>query len=53
MNRSIALLAIAALSIPCLVRADPPPDVARAVAAMGHVNDAQKTTAPMLPTKGP
>src|SRR5579884_3379616 len=33
-------LAIALMAIPSLSRADLPPDVAKAVAAMGHKNDA-------------
>jgi hypothetical protein len=43
MNRFFILLAAAALAVPTLANADLPTDVARAVAAMGHVNDAQKT----------
>lgn len=43
MKRLIVLLALATVSVPVIVRADLPADVARAVAAMGHVNDAQKT----------
>ena len=53
MNRLLILLAAAALVVPTLVHADLPPDVARAVAAMGHVNDAQKTRLifdPLQPT---
>ena len=43
MRKFIAPLAVAALFVPTLASADLPPDVAKAVAAMGHVNDAQKT----------
>jgi acetyl esterase/lipase len=43
MKRFLVLLAVALLLTPSFVRADLPPDVAKAVAAMGHVNDAQKT----------
>src|SRR5882762_4197634 len=53
MNRLLTLLAAAALAFPTLANADLPPDVARAVAAMGHVNDAQKTRLifdPLQPT---
>jgi hypothetical protein len=53
MNRFFILLAAAALAVPTLANADLPADVARAVAAMGHVNDAQKTRLifdPLQPT---
>lgn len=43
MKRFILPLTIAALAIPVMARADLPPDVAKAVAAMGHVNDAGAT----------
>jgi len=43
MNRFLVPLAVATIAIPSLVRADLPSDVAKAVAAMGHVNDAGKT----------
>ena len=43
MNRFLILIAAAVLVVPALVNADLPPDVARAVAAMGHVNDVEKT----------
>jgi triacylglycerol lipase len=43
MNRLILPLAIALFAIPTLGRADLPPDVAKAVAAMGHKNDAAAT----------
>lgn len=43
MNRLILPLALALLAIPTLSRADLPPDVAKAVAAMGHKNDAAAT----------
>jgi len=43
MKRFIVPLAAAALALPAIARADLPPDVAKAVAAMGHVNDAGAT----------
>ena len=43
MNRFLVPIALAAFAIPAVARADLPPDVAKAVAAMGHVNDAQAT----------
>lgn len=43
MKRLILPLAVALLAIPTLSRADLPPDVAKAVAAMGHKNDAAAT----------
>ena len=43
MNRLILPLAIALFAVPTLSRADLPPDVAKAVAAMGHKNDAAAT----------
>ena len=43
MKRFIVPFALAALAIPAVAFADLPPDVAKAVAAMGHVNDAQAT----------
>jgi len=43
MKRFILPLAVAALAVPVMARADLPPDVAKAVAAMGHVNDAGAT----------
>jgi len=42
MKKFIAPLAVAALFVPTLASADLPTDVAKAVAAMGHVNDAGK-----------
>src|SRR5712691_9793016 len=53
MNRFLTLLAAAVLFVPTLAHADLPSDVAKAVAAMGHVNDAQKTRLifdPLQPT---
>jgi triacylglycerol lipase len=43
MKRFIVPLAFAALAIPTVASADLPPDVAQAVAAMGHKNDAAAT----------
>src|SRR2546422_11646061 len=43
MKTCIVPLAFAALFVPTTVNADLPPDVAKAVAAMGHVNDAGAT----------
>jgi predicted esterase len=43
MKKFIVPLAAAALALPVAARADLPPDVAKAVAAMGHVNDAGAT----------
>jgi triacylglycerol lipase len=43
MKRFIIPLAFAAIAIPSMASADLPPDVAKAVAAMGHVNDAGAT----------
>lgn len=43
MKRLILPLAVALLAVPTLSRADLPPDVAKAVAAMGHKNDAAAT----------
>ena len=43
MKTCIVPLAFAALLVPTTVNADLPPDVAKAVAAMGHVNDAGAT----------
>src|SRR5262249_13442619 len=43
MKRILAPLAVLALALPVAARADLPPDVAKAVAAMGHVNDAGAT----------
>lgn len=43
MKRIIAPLAVLALALPMAARADLPPDVAKPVAAMGHVNDANAT----------
>ena len=43
MNALILPIAVAAIMIPTLGRADLPPDVAKAVAAMGHTNDAGAT----------
>lgn len=43
MKRLILPLAVALLAVPSLSRADLPPDVAKAVAAMGHKNDAAAT----------
>ena len=43
MKRSFLPLALAAIAIPTLAYADLPPDVAKAVAAMGHKNDAVAT----------
>lgn len=43
MKRLILPLAVALLVVPSLSRADLPPDVANAVAAMGHKNDAAAT----------
>ena len=43
MKRFIVPLAVAAFALPVVARADLPPDVAKAVAAMGHVNDAGAT----------
>jgi len=43
MNRFIVPIAVIALGLPMAARADLPPDVAKAVAAMGHVNDAGAT----------
>jgi triacylglycerol lipase len=43
MKRFIVPLAVAALALPAVARADLPPDIAKAVAAMGHVNDAGAT----------
>jgi triacylglycerol lipase len=43
MKRFILPLAMAALAMPVVARADLPPDIAKAVAAMGHVNDAGAT----------
>jgi triacylglycerol lipase len=39
----LPLAAAAGLLVPAIASADLPPDVAKAVAAMGHVNDAQAT----------
>ena len=58
MKRLAISLAVAALAIPMAARADLPPDVAKAVAAMGHVNDAGATRKifdpiqPVDPAKG-
>jgi len=52
MKKFIVPLAAAALALPVAARADLPPDVAKAVAAMGHVNDAgatRKVFAPIQP----
>jgi predicted esterase len=43
MKRFIVLLAFAALAIPTIANADLAPDIAKAVAAMGHKNDAGAT----------
>jgi acetyl esterase/lipase len=43
MKRFLLPLTVAALALPVMARADLPPDVAKAVAAMGHVNDAGAT----------
>jgi triacylglycerol lipase len=43
MKRFIVPLAVAALAIPAIANADLAPDVAQAVAAMGHKNDAGAT----------
>ncbi len=43
MKRFIVRLAVAALAIPTIANADLAPDVAQAVAAMGHKNDAGAT----------
>jgi hypothetical protein len=43
MRKLILPLAIAMIAIPAISRADLPPDVAKAVAAMGHKNDAVAT----------
>jgi predicted esterase len=43
MEKFIVPLAFAALFVPTIANADLPPDVAKAVAAMGHVNDAGAT----------
>jgi len=43
MKRLILPLALALFAIPAVSRADLPPDVAKAVAAMGHKNDAAAT----------
>jgi len=43
MKRFIVPLAVAALAIPAIANADLAPDVAQAVAAMGHKNDAAAT----------
>jgi triacylglycerol lipase len=46
MNRYALLFAAAALAIPAAARADLPPDIAAAIAKMGHVNDPK--TAPLF-----
>ena len=43
MKRLILPLAVALFVLPAVSRADLPPDVAKAVAAMGHKNDAAAT----------
>ena len=43
MKRMFVPLVLAAIAIPTLSYADLPPDVAKAVAAMGHKNDAAAT----------
>ncbi len=43
MKRLILPLVLAAIAVPTLSRADLPPDAAKAVAAMGHKNDAAAT----------
>src|SRR5437762_3606732 len=42
MKRMFVPLVLAAIAIPTLSYADLPPDVAKAVAAMGHKNDAPR-----------
>lgn len=46
MNRFVLPLAVAALTLPVAARADLPPDIAAAIAKMGHVNDPK--TAPLF-----